>query len=1274
MPHDFYPHTPPLTVTLEVLMTKIFEVETKDIESLSAVRLPRLLEKLLHAEALVYGIPKGSVEVGSNIHSNDGGEDGRIQWKGGPNKTDYLPSRFVQFQCKATKMAPKKCAKELVGQNGKFKPMVDQALSAGSTYILFINQTLNRLQKDRRVDAMRKMLINLDKPYAETAKIEIYDASSIQAWVNCHFPIIVAVLNWGNRPLVPYLKTWEQWGHHPDFQQFEYVEDEERQHSLKDVRELLGKERTCARIVGLPGLGKTRMAFELCRDIKGDRFSDKVVYYDAAFDNGNVVPLVHQCVTSELQGILIIDNCDLRLHKELKHQIENQDSRLSLLTLDYNPERDSNTRTICLNPLNDDLMKQMLESKYRHNIPDLSRVVSFAQGFPLMAVLIAEARLGNEANIGNLTDEEIVSRMLALGFNRQLDDEARKVLMGCSLFDKFGLDDAAGEEYKIIATSVTEVNTDSFYTWVKKYERHGIIDRRGRYAQVRPKPLAIHLAAEWWECSSPEKQQQLINSTMPGQLKESFCAQIEKLDFLPGVKKLAENLCGQLGPFGKAEVILSIEGSRLFRSLVEVNPQATSAALYRILAERTHAELEDISGNVRRNLVVALEKLCFHKSAFNKSAKCLMWLATAENEYWSNNSTGLFIQLFRTILSGTEALPDQRLEIIDYALNLEETRSRELSVAALGSAISVSGGSRVAGAEFQGSGTALEEWRPKIWQEAYDYWIAGIERLTKVVLDNCTESDMAKNAIATNIFALAKTNLGLVNALDTAIRRIVSKQGPSWPMALEKIRRLQTVHSGVISKDGRDMIEEWIQLLTPKLLGDRIEYFVSKSPFEYKKGKDGEHINLAAENAKKLAQELSGDVGQVVPYLKQLSTGGQRQGWTFGHNLVLASKKWEPLFTETLSAVSQAKQPNTSFLHGVLFGIYELNKKEWDTCMEKIFCNKKLAKFYPDATITGDVQKKHLNNVIELIKRNDAEIASVLALSYGQPLKNLDPKTVTEFINNLRGISHEAAWVGLDVLSMYCDHNEKKWNACETTLKELLANLSLSCRISGQQLDMYHWDQAVNMLLEKNDPDFAKQLAIQILDAYDKNVYHGDVAQYAKKAMRVVLRKYAKQVWPLISRTISDADPIQAFHFQFLFGSEISFDNKEDSILANLPEKVLRDWCESDPENVPVFVARSNDVFVKINDKFRISKNTKYLLDEFGNNMDMLNALSANMYSFGWSGSVVPLYRKILAAIEPLLQHQHMTVQKWAEDNVEELKKQIDAENQSDQESTWGIN
>ena len=1253
-------------------MTNIYEVDTKDIESLSAENLTRLLDKVLHAEAQAHGIPQMAVGVGFNICTSDGGEDGRIQWEDGPEKTNYLPSRFVQFQCKATQMGPKQCAKELVAKNKTIKLMVDRALSAGGTYILFTNQTLNQNQKEKRTDAMRDKLFEMNEPYAGQARIEIYDASRIQAWVNCYVPVIEAVLNWCHRPVFFNLKTWERWQQSPDFDQFEYVEDVKRQKYRKDVRELLGKERTCVRIVGLPGLGKTRLAIELCRDVNGDRFSDRVVYYDAAFNAVDVLQLVHQSLTRERYGIFIIDNCDLKLHKALKHEIENKNSRLSLLTLDNNPEEYSATRTVSLEPLEDGQIKKMLESKYRNRIPDLSRVVSFAQGFPLMAVLIAKARLENTADIGNLTDADIVSKMLAL----ESDDppaDAREVLIGCSLFDKFGLEDSAAEEYKFIADTITEVDPNSFYKWVKKYERHGIIDRRGRYAQVRPKPLAIRLAAEWWKISSPEKQQQLINSAMPGQLKESFCTQVEKFDFLPEVKKLAEDLCGPLGPFGKAEVILSIEGSRLFRSLVEVNPQATSETLCRILAERAPAELKDISGDVRRNLVAALEKLCFHKSVFTKSTKCLMWLATAENEHWVNNSTGLFEQLFRTYLSGTEAPPEQRLEIIDYALNSEESRRRELAVVALKSAISVNVGTRVVGAEFQGSSVALEEWKPKIWQEAFDYWIAGIERLTKVVLDNCAESKLAKDAIAANIFALATTSYELASTLDIAIRRIVSMQGPSWFLALEQIRRLKTSYFELISKDGKNMIEEWIQLLTPKSLGDRIEYVVSNSPYESKIGKNGKHINIAAENAKKLSQELSGDVSQVLPYLKQLCTGEQRQGWSFGYNLVLASKEWESLFTETLLAVSQAEQPNTSFLHGVLFGIHELNDEGWDTCLDKIFHNKNLSKFYPEAIRTGDVQKKHLDNVIELIKRNDAEVASVLALSYGQPLKYLDSKTVTEFINNLRGVSHEAAWIGLDVLSMNCFNDDKKLNECETTLKGLLADISLSCRNSGSQLNMHHWDKVVTFLLKKNDPEFAKQIVIQILNAYSENVYYGDAGLYVKNAMRLVLGNYAKQVLPLISKAITEANSIQVFHFQNLFGSESSFNFKEDSVLADLPEISLREWCKSDPENVPIFIASSINVFVEVDDKFEISRNAQYLLDEFGRNKEMLYALLSNMYSFGWSGSVVPLYEKMLDAIEPLLQHQHKPVQKWAEDNTEKLEKRIGAAIQSDQEYSWGI-
>ena len=108
----------------------------------------------------------------------------------------------------------------------------------------------------------------------------------------------------------------------------------------------------------------------------------------------------------------------------------------------------------------------------------------------------------------------------------------------------------------------------------------------------------------------------------------------------------------------------------------------------------------------------AREELCFHEAAFSRSAQCLLLLASAENEQWANNATGQFLQLFRVFLSGTEAPPALRLALLDAALTSSDIRFRELCVRALETAIDTHGGTRTVGAEYQGSGAPLKEWRP----------------------------------------------------------------------------------------------------------------------------------------------------------------------------------------------------------------------------------------------------------------------------------------------------------------------------------------------------------------------------------------------------------------------------------------------------------------------------------------------------------------------------------------------------------------------------------
>ena len=73
----------------------------KDVSELTIETLPRLLRRLLSVEAEFNGLPREGIHVAGNIFVPDDGEDGRIVWSGGPERTRFLPSRFCQFQLKA---------------------------------------------------------------------------------------------------------------------------------------------------------------------------------------------------------------------------------------------------------------------------------------------------------------------------------------------------------------------------------------------------------------------------------------------------------------------------------------------------------------------------------------------------------------------------------------------------------------------------------------------------------------------------------------------------------------------------------------------------------------------------------------------------------------------------------------------------------------------------------------------------------------------------------------------------------------------------------------------------------------------------------------------------------------------------------------------------------------------------------------------------------------------------------------------------------------------
>ncbi len=1266
------------------------QVDSKDIKRLNDLELTKLLSLLLYNEANKFNLVKNSISVALNITVADGGEDGHIRWENGIDKTDWIPNRYTLFQVKATDMPPSTCkqevlgskdllkpkvedvinaqgSQEVLGSKDLLKPRVEDVINAQGSYILFHNRELNQQQIQQRIDAFNESITSVITD--ATPNIEIYDASKIAKWCNEYISTIYAVWEWNGKHFLTGSKTWDTWSGHKEFQS-EFIATYETEGIIADLREYFKDEKKVARIIGLPGKGKTRLALEVFRSddsVALKTLNKSVIYIDAAYSKEGIVSSIISWRNLGVSGVIVVDNCDYELHKALKSEIEHTESNFSLLTLDYNLHASSSGDPL-INLEN--VPKEIIEGIIKNSYPemdkqDLERIVVFADGFPSIATLLAEARINDFETIGSIQDDTLVNKLL---WGRDsIDERALKIIEACAVFEHVGFEDDKVFEMQYVAENICGVTLDEFYEKCSYFIKKKIMVQHGRYIKLVPKTLAITLAAQWWEKCRPQKAQEVLSDTnLPSSMVEQLCSQISKLHFLEKAQDLTSILCGVQAPFGQAEILSSKVGSRIFCSFVEIDPVITVETLEREFGVMSINELRQVKEG-RRDLVRALEKLCFWEETFEKAAKLLANFAAAENEHWSNNATGQFNQLFHYTLSGTQANLESRVSIINWALSSQEKEMKKVGIDAARHALQTQGFSRMIGVENQGSRPTMQEWKPNNWGEIFDYWDQVLNLLVESITRGDDYSDLIFDVIVDSVFGLIRS--GYVENMDQLLTVIFERRNNYWPEFIEKINLILKFDESKMPKKIVDLIKSWKEKLQPQDTITKIKLLVSNANNDYVENKDkgngSKYRDAALDRIDEFLKEIYPEkMDELTSILNTLLTGEQKQAFYFGKQLSNKMTDQERhsfldlLYKEIQELIdSKGKQVvNMNFFGGILSSI-QLNKPDLLKSFLAELDNTPYAHILGEIIRYIEVDGEILNSLSKYVQEKIIDVDSLLSLAYGPALNDINEDDLIIFLVHLYGLDE-----GFNQVVVWKIYYRYYLNNQEITPRQsgcIFYFLENSLTILSEQSIFYEVREILAYLYKMEFVEkekLSRKLLSNLLDILSgKNNY--DVKNVISGHIKIIIQHDPITGWEIISDKLLEAEGVFKYSLIDVMGN--GFFKNELALIQNVPIETLKEWADSDKKAAQILA----DIY-PINTKNDKEEDlVHFLIENYGEDEIVLRNIDRQLRNFSWIGSLIPYYEGLISFYENYAKSQfQLHIRKWAVKNIYYLEETIKKE------------
>lgn len=1243
----------------------MFNITGKDIADLNDTDLRSLVARLCEAELRLNGLPISGVTAGGDQNAADGGLDVRVELEPNSKATDFIPRLNTGFQVKVPDMPRSEILKEM-RPKGIVRPVIVELARKAGAYIIVSStgSTADGPLQDRR-KAMRDAVSDI--PNASDLTLDFYDRERLASWVGLY----PGLASWVRERLGKPLQGWQpfaNWSAPNEPLETEYLRDGKCclhdgrfpreqgltiEEGLGRIREVLSRQNGTARLIGLSGLGKTRLVQALFDGGVGENALDssEVIYTDIA-DEPTPSPrdLIRHLVQSHQRAIVIVDNCQPTTHRALAAACAALDSSVSLLTVEYDVGDDDpeGTDVFRLETASDDIIKQLVARREPHvSQVDRQRIAEFSGGNARIALALARTVQRGES-VSALSDKDLFGRLFHQG--RPEDDSLLRAAAACSLVYSFDGETTTGKHAELpILAELAGLSVDELYRHIRELKARVLLQKRSKWRAVLPHALANKLARHALDRLIPDRITEAMIDRAPEHLQRSFSRRLGFLHDCETAQNIVDSWLSEKGLLANINALRPL-GLDMFYNVAPVSPMATLDALERTLNGAADVIITDINHPARYKIASLLRSLAFEGESFNRASMLLARFVIAEPPDHKHNATnGIFKELFHLYLSGTHASAQQRLHVIETLLKRSDGLSQECGLAALDEMLEAWHFSSSHSFEF-GAHSRDFGWQPRAVNEVSDWYHSVIIFTLDLIAAKSLLTSQLCSILASNFRGLW-SRACVYDDLESVVT-MISPLG-FWAEGWISVRT-------TLRLDAENMLEDTLlrlraieETLRPSQLLEKARaYALSKmwGALDLADGEEDDPPEDAASRYRKTEEQtvaIGREVATNTEVLKTLlpdllrgQDGGRR--WSFGMGLADGASDIETMWQCLVGAFASTPENarNIQALRGFLSRATYLAPDAVATFLDDAVYDPVLGPWFPTLQCTVDIDGRGLNRLLAAIQHGNVPVWRYRELTLGRatdPILSSDLRNLLTLISMLP----DGFEVAVDILHMKLHSMRDTGAAIDDDLVECGRAFLLQCAFAKprQRIDSELAGIVDACLTGADAAECAEVVCTKLAEAFSD--YSTSAYDYGD------LLKSLFQVQPTAALTAFLAGERNSATRWFMRDIGSGHGHPLDEV----PLDVLIAWASDDASVRFPALASAINLFVGGDDEGdgSVSPQAIGLLDAAPNKEAILACYEDRFHPSCWSGSLADILEKRRLAIQKLASHSALIVVDWVE-------------------------